>query len=170
LFGSRLAQQITRNVSYDTEYGFGLPRKEALSEAAPVIRTSGYPHMPERMLPDHPQQMTLFAKATEEVSFGAAAAWKERNRWKAKAVSLTRQIPDGSRRGLVCDRHGNERPSLDTLESGPSTRRDSNGVAAGTDRHSERKAVVAPDNHRHQKTSRASRRSKRSSRPDMALK
>lgn len=50
--------------------------------------------MPDRMLPNHPQQMTLFVKATKEVSFGAAAAWKERNGWKTKAIPLGKYLTE----------------------------------------------------------------------------
>jgi hypothetical protein len=53
-FGSRLAQQIVRHVSYDTGYGFEMPRKVGLPVASPVIRTQGYSRMPDRMKPDHP--------------------------------------------------------------------------------------------------------------------
>jgi hypothetical protein len=38
-FGSRLAQQIVRHVSYDTKYGFQLPHRADSITASPVIRT-----------------------------------------------------------------------------------------------------------------------------------
>jgi hypothetical protein len=76
LLGSRLAQQVVKHVSYDTEHGYELPCKEASLEAAPVIRTHGYLQMPGRMLFDHPQQMTLFVQTTKDASFGVGAAWK----------------------------------------------------------------------------------------------
>jgi hypothetical protein len=41
-----LAQQVVKHVSYDLEYGFGLPCKEASLEVAPVTWTHGYPQMP----------------------------------------------------------------------------------------------------------------------------
>jgi hypothetical protein len=74
LLGSSLAQQVVKHVSYDTEYGFDLPCKETSLEVAPVTRTRGYQQMPERMLSDHPQQMTLFVLATKDASFGVGAA------------------------------------------------------------------------------------------------
>jgi hypothetical protein len=40
--------------------------------------------MPERMLLDRPQQMTLCVRATKDDSFGVEAVWKERNGWKTK--------------------------------------------------------------------------------------
>jgi hypothetical protein len=88
LLGSRLAQQVVKHVSYNTKYDVDLPCKEALPEVAPVTWTHGYQQMPERMLPDHPQQMTLFVRATKDASFGVGAAWKERNCWKTKVASL----------------------------------------------------------------------------------
>jgi hypothetical protein len=94
LFGSRLARQIVRQVAYDAEYGFELPCKMDLPEATPVIRPYGYSKMPERMLPDHPGQMTLFISAKKEVSFGVAAAWKERNGWRPKAVPLGKYLTE----------------------------------------------------------------------------
>jgi hypothetical protein len=91
-FGSRLAQQIMRHVSYDTEYGFEMPRKVGLPMASPVIRTQDYSRMPDRMKPDHPQQLTLFVSAPKDMSFGVGAAWRERHAWKAEASSLGKHI------------------------------------------------------------------------------
>jgi hypothetical protein len=76
-FGSRLAQQIVRHVSYDTEYGFQLPHRADPITASPVIRTQGYSSMPRRMQPDHSHQLTLFVSTHQNVSFGVGAAWKE---------------------------------------------------------------------------------------------
>jgi hypothetical protein len=94
LLGSRLAQQVVKHVSYDTEYGYELPYKEAAPEAGPVTRTNGYLQMPGRMLPDHPQQMTLFVQTTKDASFGVGAAWKERNGGKTKAASLGKHLTE----------------------------------------------------------------------------
>jgi hypothetical protein len=88
--GSRLAQQVVKNVSYDIEYGYNLPCEEAPPEPAPEIWTDGYPRTLEGMLPNHPQQMKLFVRATKDVSFGVGAAWKEGNCCKTKAASLGR--------------------------------------------------------------------------------
>jgi hypothetical protein len=46
------------------------------------------------MLPDHPGQMNLFIGAKKEASFGVGAAWKERNGWKTKAVSLGKYLTE----------------------------------------------------------------------------
>lgn len=44
--------------------------------------------MPERMFPDRPEQITLFVNTAKGVTFGAGAAWRERNGWKTKAMSI----------------------------------------------------------------------------------
>jgi hypothetical protein len=94
LLGSRLAQQVVKHVNYDTEFGFDLPCKEASPEVALMTRTHGYQQMAERMLPNHPQQMTLFVRATKDASFGVGAAWKERNGRKTKAASLGKHLTE----------------------------------------------------------------------------
>ncbi|KAI7712086.1 hypothetical protein KC353_g8529 [Hortaea werneckii] len=91
-FGSRLAQQVARHVSYDTEYGFELPRKVDSPTTSPVIRTQGYSQMPQRMQPDNPQQLTLFVSTTKDVSFGLGIAWRECRAWKTKMSSLGNHI------------------------------------------------------------------------------
>jgi hypothetical protein len=90
----RLAQQVVKHVKYDTEYGFDLPCKEASLEVVPVTWTHGYQQIPGRMLPDNPQQMTLFVRAAKDASFGVGAAWKERNCWKTKAASLGKHLTE----------------------------------------------------------------------------
>jgi hypothetical protein len=91
-FGSRLAQQIVRHVSYDTEYGFQLPHRADPITASPVIRTQGYSSMPRRMQPDHSHQLTLFVSTNQNVSFGVGAAWKEQGVWKTRVSSLGKYI------------------------------------------------------------------------------
>jgi hypothetical protein len=91
-FRSRLAQQIARHVSYDTEHGFQLLRKEDPLTASPMIRTQGHSSMPRRMQPDHSHQLTLFVSTNQDVSFGVGAAWKERGVWKTRASSLGKHI------------------------------------------------------------------------------
>lgn len=81
-----------RHVSYDPEYGFELPRKVDSLAASPVIRTQGYSRVPERMQPDHPQQLTLFVSTAKDVSFGLGIAWRERHVWKTKMSSLGNHI------------------------------------------------------------------------------
>lgn len=91
-FGSRLAQQIVKHVSYDTEYGFQLLRRANPLTTNPVVRTRGYSSMPRRMQPDHSHQLTLFVSTIQDVSFGAGAAWKEQGVWKTRVSSLGKQI------------------------------------------------------------------------------
>jgi hypothetical protein len=50
--------------------------------------------MPERMLPNHPQQTRLFMRATKDASFSVGAVWKERNGWKTKAASLGKHLTE----------------------------------------------------------------------------
>jgi hypothetical protein len=94
LFGSRLAQQIVKHVYYDTEYGFDLPCRQGLLVTAPTIWTHGLSRMPIRMLPDHPLQTTLFVELAKDVSIGVGAAWKERDGWNTKAVSLGKYVTE----------------------------------------------------------------------------
>jgi hypothetical protein len=91
-FGSRLAQQIVRHVSYDIEYGFQLPYRTDAPAANPVIRTQGYSSMPRRMSPDDSHQLTLFVSTIQNISFGVGAAWKERGEWKTRVSSLGKHI------------------------------------------------------------------------------
>lgn len=91
-FGNRLAQQIMRHVSYDTEYGFELPRKVDWPAANPVIRIKGYSQTPQRMQPDNPQQLTPFVSTTKDATFGLGLAWKEQYAWKTKTSSLGNHI------------------------------------------------------------------------------
>lgn len=89
-----MAQQIVRHVAYDAGYGFELPRKTSPPETTPVLRLHDYSQMPERMTPDHLQQMTLFVGANKDVGFSAGATWKERDGWKTKAQSLGKYLTE----------------------------------------------------------------------------
>jgi hypothetical protein len=94
LFGSRLAQQIVKQVHCNTEYGFDLPCRQGLLVTAPTIWTHGLSRMPIRMLPDHPLQTTLFVELAKDVSIGVGAAWKERDGWRTKAASLGKYVTE----------------------------------------------------------------------------
>jgi hypothetical protein len=89
---SRLAQQISRHVSYDTEYRFELPVKVDSFKASPVIRTQSHSRMPQRMHPDHSLQLTLFVSTMKDINFGVSVAWRERGAWKTKVSSLGKHI------------------------------------------------------------------------------
>lgn len=91
-FRSRLAQQIARHFSYDTEYGFELRRKMDSPMASPVVRSQGYSRVPQRMQPEDPQQLTLFVGTAKDTSFGVGVAWRERHAWKTKTSALGKYI------------------------------------------------------------------------------
>jgi hypothetical protein len=46
------------------------------------------------MLPNHPQQTTVFVEVAKDVDFGVGAAWKERDGWKSRATPLGRYLTD----------------------------------------------------------------------------
>jgi hypothetical protein len=46
------------------------------------------------MLPGHPQQTTLFVETAEDVGFGIGPAWKVRDGWKSKALSLGKYLTE----------------------------------------------------------------------------
>lgn len=72
--GGRLAQQVVKYIVYDTEHGFELACKVSSPTTSLMVRTQGYSHMPERMSPDNPQQLTVFIIAVKNISFGVGAA------------------------------------------------------------------------------------------------
>jgi hypothetical protein len=94
LFGSRLAQQVIKHIKYDVEHGFDLPCRREPPDPAPVIRMHEHPRMPVRMLPNHPQQITVFVEVAKDVGFGVGAAWKERDGWKSRAMPLGRYLTE----------------------------------------------------------------------------
>jgi hypothetical protein len=59
-----------------------------------VVRTLGYSHMPERMHPENPQQLTLFVIAVKDISFGVGVAWMDGSGWKTKAWSLGKYLTE----------------------------------------------------------------------------
>jgi hypothetical protein len=50
------------------------------------------PSMP--MLPNHPQQTTVFVEVAKDVGFGVGAAWKERDGWKSRATPLGKYLTE----------------------------------------------------------------------------
>lgn len=73
-FGGRLTQQVTKSVTYDTEYGFGLFERVDTPVTGVKVRTDG----PDRSAAENEQsqldQLTLFANGAEGVNFGAGVA------------------------------------------------------------------------------------------------
>jgi hypothetical protein len=94
LFGSRLAQQLVNHADYDTEHGFDLPCRQEPLVTAPAIRTHGLSRMLIRMLPDHPLQTALFVELARDVSVCVGAAWRERDGWKTRVVSLGKYLTE----------------------------------------------------------------------------
>ncbi|KAM0708550.1 hypothetical protein Q7P35_005202 [Cladosporium inversicolor] len=94
LFGSRLAQQVIKHIKYDVEHGFDLPCRQDPSDPALVIRTHEHHRLPVRMVPDYPQQTTVFVEVAKDVGFGVAAAWKERDGRKSRAMPLGRYLTE----------------------------------------------------------------------------
>lgn len=93
LFGSRLAQQLSRHVTYDTEHGFDLLEKVDIPNMAVAINIGG---RPQKVSEEHryggPDKITLFACAAKDTSFGAAVGWLAGNRDKVKADSLGKYL------------------------------------------------------------------------------
>ena len=94
LFGSRLAQQVIKHIKYDVEHGFDLPGRQDPSDRTPAIRMHEHHRLPVRMLPNHPQQTTVFVEVAKDVGFGVGAAWKERDGWKSRAMPLGRYLTE----------------------------------------------------------------------------
>ena len=94
LFGSRLAQQVVKHVKYDKEHGFDLPCRQHMAEEALIIRANGLSRIPVRMLPGNLQQITLFVETAEDVGFGVGAAWKAKDGWKSKGMSLGKYLTE----------------------------------------------------------------------------
>jgi ribonuclease HI len=89
-FGSRLAQQVARLVTYDTEYGFDLLEKQDHPEIAVEVRTDLGQALQVSIEPL--DQITLFTDSAEGPTFGAGIAWKEDNHWKTKTTPLGRYL------------------------------------------------------------------------------
>ncbi|KAM0714649.1 hypothetical protein Q7P37_009947 [Cladosporium fusiforme] len=92
LFGSRLAQQVSKHVTYDTEHGFDLLERAGTLSAPARCSGDG----PSQTLPvKHrygPDKITLVASAAKAVSFGAAVGWVADNRNKVKSNSLGKYL------------------------------------------------------------------------------
>lgn len=92
-FGSRLAQQVPRHVTYDTEHGFDLLEKVDAPNMAVAINTGGRTRkLSEEHRYGDPDKITLFACAAKDTSFGAAVGWLAGNRDKVKADSLGKYL------------------------------------------------------------------------------
>jgi hypothetical protein len=82
--GSRLAQQVTRLVTYDTEHGFDLLEKVHVKG---IIDDAG-----QGLLVEQPNQVTLFTDGAEGSTFGAGIAWREDGPWKTRSTPLGKYL------------------------------------------------------------------------------
>jgi len=92
LFGSRLAQQVSKYVTYDTEHGFDLLERAGTLSAPVGVSVDD----PTQTLPvKHrygPNKITLVVSAAKAISFGAALGWVADNRNKVKSDSLGKYL------------------------------------------------------------------------------
>lgn len=92
LLGGRLAQQVSRHVTYDTEHGFDLLErmgKHGEGSNASVDRQ----HAAPSAVPLHSSdKVVLLASGAKGTSFGAAVGWKAGNRDRVKTKSLGKFI------------------------------------------------------------------------------
>lgn len=90
-FGSRMAQQVSKHVTYDTEHRFDLLEKDKLGTPVGADVDSRL----QMLLAIHrfgPNKMTMVASAAKATSFGAAVGWVANNRHKVKSDSLGRYL------------------------------------------------------------------------------
>lgn len=90
-FGSRLAQQVSKHVTYDTEHGFDLLEKDKLGTPVVVDVDTQLQVLPA-IHRFGPNKMTMVASAAKATSFGAAVGWVANNRHKVKSDSLGRYL------------------------------------------------------------------------------
>lgn len=50
--------------------------------------------MPVRMLPNNPQQTTISVETARDLGLGVGAAWRERDEWKSRTMSLARYVTE----------------------------------------------------------------------------
>lgn len=94
--GGRLAQQVAKLVTYDTEYGFSLLERLRRPEPAIEIRIDYPDNAAQRMSEGQPDQLTLFAcgvaSSEEGTNLGAGIAWRENGCWKTKTTPLGKYL------------------------------------------------------------------------------
>lgn len=94
--GGRLAQQVAKVVTYDTEYGFGLLEKVV------TLPTSFEPSQddrlctPQRTSEEQTEALTLFVASAdardENKNFGAGVAWIDKGHWRTRSTPLGRYL------------------------------------------------------------------------------
>ena len=90
--GGRLAQQVAKVVTYDTEYGFGLLEKVVTPPVSLEPSQDDRNCTLQRTSEEQTEVLTLFvasADAREENrTFGAGVAWFDRGYWRTRATPL----------------------------------------------------------------------------------
>lgn len=94
--GGRLAQQVAKVVTYDTEYGFGLSERVTASQTNLEVESNDPDPTPERTTQEQTEVLTLFAASADaraqNRSLGVGVAWRGQDRWKVKGTSLGRYL------------------------------------------------------------------------------
>ncbi|KAI7349592.1 hypothetical protein KC320_g5991 [Hortaea werneckii] len=92
LFGSRLAQKVSRHVTYDTEHGFDLLERSDTRSMVVATSTGGRPQAVSKAKSSGLDKITLFVCAAKDISFGAAVGWVAGCRDKVKSDSLGKYL------------------------------------------------------------------------------
>jgi hypothetical protein len=90
--GGRLAQQVTKSVTYDTEYGFGLLERADTPVIHIEIRIDEPDQALQRMSEEQPYQLTLFSNGAEGFNFGAGIAWEGHGSWQTKTTPIGKYL------------------------------------------------------------------------------
>jgi hypothetical protein len=94
--GGRLAQQVAKVVTYDTEYGFHLSQREAASPKSLETSSDDRISVSQRTDQEQTQVLTLFAASadarTQNKNFGAGVAWLDKSRWRTRSTPLGRYL------------------------------------------------------------------------------
>jgi hypothetical protein len=88
----RLAQQVTKSVTYDTEYGFSLLERADTPVTDVEVRIDGPDQALQRMSDEQLYQLTLFSNCAEGFNFGAGIAWGGRGSWQMKTTPIGKYI------------------------------------------------------------------------------
>jgi hypothetical protein len=94
--GGRLAQQVARVVTYDTEYGFGLLEKVFTSPTSFESSSSNRHCTPQRTSEEQTEALTPFVASAdardENKNFGAGVAWFDKGHWRTRSTPSGRYL------------------------------------------------------------------------------
>jgi hypothetical protein len=90
--GSRLAQQVTKLVTHNTEYGFDLVEKVDLPRIAADVRIDDPGQAVKEVCIEQANQLTLFTDGAKGTNFGASIAWRENGSWKTRSMPLGKYL------------------------------------------------------------------------------